>query len=77
MLGLPKGGAAHLQTPGLGLQCLSKPAANLSQLRSSASVPATAIPMEQVAGHSTSLVSAPSQGMAACSAGQKSSGQKR
>lgn len=36
MLVLPKGGAAHLQTPGLGLQCLSKLAANPSQLLSSA-----------------------------------------
>lgn len=45
MLVLPKGGAAHLQTPGLGLECLSKLAANPSQLRSSAAVAATAISM--------------------------------
>lgn len=47
MLALPKGGAAHLQTPGLGLELLSKLAANPSQLCSSAL--SGSIPSEQVA----------------------------
>lgn len=43
MLVLPKGGAAHLQTPGLGLERLSKLAANPSQLCSSAAVTAVVV----------------------------------
>lgn len=75
MLVLPKGGAAHLQTPGLGLECLSKLAANPSQLHSSAAVTATVISIG--AGGWSSLVTAPFQGIAACMTGQASSQQKR